>query len=126
MDIDVSIHGPYWYTMQYSGDKNGTLYLTPNISSEVYILKDSAGDPNNFVYDMSFKTVNGNTTFSSADLGLNQGQGFSVAVYFPAIDEPNNKLLHASMNVVFSEGGATWFSFAALTSTFLVLGAAFF
>ena len=112
--------------MQYAGDKSSKISIATNVTSDIYILKNAAGDPNNFVYDMSFKTVNGNTTFSSADLGLNQGQGFSVAVYFPAIDEPNNKLLHASMNVVYSEGGATWFSFAALTSTFLVLGAAFF
>ena len=55
--VDISIYGPGWFTMQYSGTDSSKLYLTPNITSEVYILKDKAGDPNNFVYDMSFKSV---------------------------------------------------------------------
>lgn len=105
--MDISIYGPGWFTMQYSGSESSKLYLTPNITSEVYICKDKDCDPNNFVYDMSFKTVNGNTTFSADDLDLNKGQGYSVAVYVPAVNEGANELLYGSLSVTFDEMGAT-------------------
>jgi hypothetical protein len=86
----ITIYGPGWFTMQYSGTKESTLWLSTNITSDVYILKDKAGDPNNFVYDMSFKSMMGNRTFSAVDLNLNSGNGYSVAVYVPAINENAN------------------------------------
>lgn len=83
-DKNITTHGPGWFTMQYSGSKNSTLTLSPNITSEVYILKGSNGDPNNFNYDMSFKSVLGNTTFDSHSLGLSGEDGYSIALYMNA------------------------------------------
>ena len=92
-----------WFTMQYTGSSSSMLYLAPNITSDVYILKDSKGDPNNFVYDMSFKGVTGNTTFNADNLGLTSSNGYSVAVYVSAVNETANQLLYGKMNVFFSE-----------------------
>ena len=103
----ITIYGPGWITMQYTGTRESTLWLSTNITSDVYILKDKGGDPNNFVYDMSFKSIMGNRTFSAVDLNLNSGNGYSVAVYVPAIDENANLLLYASMKIYFSEGAAS-------------------
>lgn len=100
---EITITGPGWFTMQYSGSNASKLYISPSIASEVYILKDKSGDPNNFVYDMSFKTVAGNTTFTASDLGLTGVNGYSVAMYVPAVDETANKLLDATVNIFFSE-----------------------
>jgi len=106
-DTDVKLHGPMWFTMSYDGKKSTTLYLAPNVTSDIYFLKSSSGDPNNFVYDYSFKGVTGNTTFNADNLGLNQGNGYSVAVYVNAVDEPANELLYGSLGVFLSEGAAT-------------------
>jgi len=115
---DIAIYGPGWFTMQYTGTKGSTLSINANITSEVYILKDKAGDPNSFVYDMSFKSVMGNTTFSALDLGLNSGYGYSVAVYVPAVDESANELLYANLSIYFSEGAS---KVGAAASTLLAL-----
>lgn len=112
--VDVDAYGPGWFTMQYSGSDSGKLYLTPNITSEVYILKDASGDPNNFVYDMSFKTVNGNTTFDTDHLGLTSDKGFSVAVYMPAVNETANELLEGRLSVYFANGAASQGIYLAL------------
>ena len=106
-DLTVNTHGPGWFTMQYSGSKSSQLTLAPNITSEVYVLKGSSGDPNNFVYDMSFKSVSGNLTIDTDKLGLTGDDGFSVAVYVPAVDEPFNRLLEGQLGVTFKEGAAT-------------------
>jgi len=63
---------------------------------------------------VSYKGVMGNKTFSAADLGLNTGNGYSVAVYVPAIDENANELLYANLSIYFSEG-ATKLSIVAST-----------
>ena len=91
-NIDISLHGPMWFTMQYSGSSSSKLYLTPNITSDVYISKGSKSDPNNFVYDMSFKNVMSNTTINSDNLGLTNSDGYSVAVYVSAVNETANDL----------------------------------
>lgn len=90
--------------MAYSGDKSSKFSLNPNVTSDIYILKSASGDPNNFVYDMSFKGVTGNTTFDADNLGLTSDQGYSVAVYISAINETANLLLNANMDLYFSEG----------------------
>ena len=100
--------------MQYSGSKSSTLYLTPNITSDIYILKDSKGDPNNFVYDMSFKGVTGNTTFNADNLGMTSANGYSVAVYVSAVNETANELLYGSLDVFMSENATTLYAPAAL------------
>ena len=92
--------------MQYSGTQASSLSVSTNITSDVYILKDKAGDPNNFVWDVSYKGLMGNKTFNAVDLGLNSGNGYSVAVYVSAIDEKANELLFANLNIYFSEGAA--------------------
>ena len=102
-DIDINLHGPMWFTMQYSGSSSSKLYLTPNITSDIYISKGSKSDPNNFVYDMSFKNVMANTTFNADNLGLTSSDGYSVAVYVSAVNETANDLQYGSLNVFFSE-----------------------
>ena len=109
-DVDVELHGPMWFTMQYSGSKSSKLYLTPNITSDIYILKGSKNDPNNFVYDMSFKGVTGNTTFNADNLGLTSADGYSVAVYVSAVNETANELLYGSLNVVLSESATALYA----------------
>ena len=112
--------GPTWFTMQYSGSASSKLQLNPNITSEVYFLKDVNGDPNNFVYDMSFKSVLGPTTFTASELGLTSDNGYSVAVYVPAVNETANELLNAQLGITFSESatrlGAFLASLVALTA----------
>jgi len=56
-DIDMTFQGPQWFTMQYNGTDSSTLYITPNVTSNIYIAKGVDSDPNNFVYDMSFLNV---------------------------------------------------------------------
>ena len=82
--------GPGWFTMQYTGKKSSALSINPNITSDVYILKSSSSDPNNFVYDMSFLGMTGNTTFHADDLGLTNDNGYSVAIYVSAVNETAN------------------------------------
>ena len=105
--MTIGSHGPGWFTMQYSGSKLSTLSLSPNITSEVYILKGSSGDPNNFNYDMSFTSIKGNTTFDAKKLGLTGDDGFSVAMYVPAMNETANEVLYGSIGVYFAEGAST-------------------
>ena len=102
----ISVYGPSWFTMEYSGTQASSLSISTNITSDVYILKDKAGDPNNFVWDVSYKGLMGNKTFSAVDLGLNSGSGYSVAMYVPAIDENANELLYAQVSIYFSTGAA--------------------
>ena len=83
--------------MQYSGSKSSTLTINVNVTSDVYIVKDKAGDPNNFVYDMSFKNVIGKMTLNADGLGLTSDKGYSVAVYVSAVNENANELLYAQM-----------------------------
>ena len=103
---DITLQGPMWFTMGYSDTKSTTLYLSPNVTSDIYILKNAKGDPNNFVYDMSFLGVTGNTTFNADNLGLTGPNGYSVAVYVNAVDEPANELLNGSLGIFLSEGAA--------------------
>ena len=119
---DEAPHGPMWYTMQYSGSKSSTLYLTPNITSDIYILKDSKGDPNNFVYDMSFLGVTGNTTINADHLGMTSANGYSVAVYVSAVNETANELLYGSLNVFMSvESDSATALYAPITILMLAL-----
>jgi len=104
---DITQKGPMWFTMAYTDKKSTTLYLSPNVTSDIYILKNSKGDPNNFVYDMNFLGVTGNTTFNADNLGLTGPDGYSVAVYVNAVDEPANELLFGSLGIFLSEGAAT-------------------
>ena len=95
--------------MQYTGSKTSKLYLAPNITSEVYISKGSSSDPNNFVYDQSFLNVLGNTTFSGDDLGLTSDEGYSLAIYLPAVNETANELLYGKIDIFFHEGAVAGF-----------------
>ena len=83
--------------MQYSGSKSSSLTIDVNVTSDVYIVKDKTGDPNNFVHDMSFKNVIGKMTFNADGLGLTSDKGYSVALYVSAIDENANELLYAGV-----------------------------
>lgn len=100
-DENLNMYGPMWYTMQFSGNSTSTLTLTPNITSDIYILKSAKGDPNNFVYDMSFMNVTSSTTIDADGLGLTSNEGYSVAVYVSAVNEPTNELYYGQLSVSF-------------------------
>ena len=78
-----------------------------NTTSDIYILRGATGDPNNFVYDMSFLSVNGTTILDADELGLTSDEGYSFAVYVSAVNETANELLNASLKIVFTEDAAT-------------------
>lgn len=89
--------------MQYEGAYGTSLTITPNVTSDIYILKSAAGDPNDFVYDMSFKNVTSALTLNSYEIGLKSDEGYSVAVYVSAINEGKNELLPGSLGISFVE-----------------------
>lgn len=111
--------GPGWFTMEYSGKKASSLSINPNITSDVYIKKNKSSDPNNFVYDMSFLGVTGNTTFNADDLGLTNDDGYSIAIYVSAVNETANELLGGSLKLFFTEGASS-----LITASTVVLAAA--
>ena len=77
--------------MQYSGTKASELTITPNVTSNIYLLKGSSSDPNNFNYDMNFLDVSTPITLKSEHLGLDDDdQGYSIAVYVSAVNETAN------------------------------------
>ena len=92
--------------MQYSGTNSTKLYIAPNITSDIYVVRDAKGDPNDLVYDICFKGVTGNTTFDADGLGMTSEKGYSVAVYMSAINETANQLLPGFLNISFSEVSA--------------------
>ena len=84
-----------------------TIATSSTSTVDIYVSKGKTSDPNNFVYDMSFKNVNGNTTFDTDHLGLTSDKGFSVAVYMPAVNETANELLEGRLSVYFANGAAS-------------------
>ena len=70
--------------------------------ADLYVVKSAAGDPNNFVYDVSMKGINGTLTLNADDLGWTSAQGYSIAVYVAAIDEGANEFLNATLKLEFS------------------------
>ena len=56
--------------MQYSGGKASELTITPNVTSNIYLMKGSSSDPNNFNYDMNFLDISTPITIKSEYLGL--------------------------------------------------------
>ena len=102
-DWDLSIEGPGWFTMQYSGNKTTSLSISPNVTSEIYISKGADSDPNNFVYDMKISNVTSNITITADKLGLTDDHTYSVAVYANAIDEAENKVIKGSVGVYVKE-----------------------
>ncbi len=105
--LTIDMHGPGWFTMAYSGDKPTKTSINPDVAADVYIIKDSAADPNDFVYDMKFMGVTGNMTFNSDDLGMTSSKGYSIAVYVNAVNETANLLLDASLGIFLSVGAST-------------------
>lgn len=76
--------------MRYTGSDASNLSIKPSLATDVYVMKDSNSDPNNFVYDMSFMGLTSNTTLSSDDLGLTNDAGYAVAMYVHAVNETAN------------------------------------
>ena len=95
--------GSKWYSMAYSGTTRTHLTLTPSVASDIYIRKGASKDVSNFEYDMSFMNVVGAMTLSSESLGYLNSDGYSVAVYVQANDEPTNKLLDHTLSYSFVE-----------------------
>ena len=116
---EITMKGPGWFTMQYAGDKPSKISISPNITSDIYIIKDSAGDPNDFVYDMKFMGVTGNMTFNSDDLAMTSSKGYSIAVYTNAVDEAANELLNGKIDLFFSIGASTFGIVSGLVASVL-------
>jgi len=112
-ELDIAMHGPGWFSMQYSGSKSSKLSLAANVTSDIYVSKGATSDPNNFVYDMKFTGMSGNVTLNADDLGLTSSTGYSVAVYCNAINETANEVHYGKLSLVFAEGGATMIKVAA-------------
>lgn len=118
----INMYGPGWFTMAFSGNSTSTLYVTPNVTSDIYIMKGYSSDPNSFFNDIRMLGVKGNTTIRAADLGLTTDtDGYSVAVYVDAVNEPTNELYYAELDIFFSTADSA----AKLTQAFaLVLAVA--
>jgi len=88
----------------------------------VYVSRGYKSDPNSFHYDMSFKNVT-SINLCTADIKLlNATDGYSVAVYVPAIDEATNQLLDLSIVVKFEEStGAAALLAAGIATSLLAL-----
>lgn len=110
-----NITGPGWFTMRYTGGDASFLSIVPSLATDVYVMKDSDSDPNNFVYDMNFMGIKSNMTLSSDDLGLTNDKGYAVAMYVHAVNETANKLLDASVDIGFTQGATVVSAFNVLT-----------
>ena len=94
----MEITGPGWFTLAYDGSATDSLVsIKPSLKTDIYVTKDSKSDPNEFVYDIAFKGIAGETIKLGAKaLGLAQdGKGYSIALYVDAINENKNELLDA-------------------------------
>ena len=91
--------GPVWYSFTYNGSEyKTTLGISlNNLGADIYVSKGADSDPNDFSHDMSFKNV------TSLNITMNDSEGYSVAMYIPAIDIKSNTLLDSSVNVKFEE-----------------------
>ena len=78
-----------------------------NIGADVYVSGNSESDPNPFSFDMSFRNITSINLSTHDILALNATDGYSVAMYVPAIDEVTNNLLQLSIVVKFAVGEAT-------------------
>ena len=96
--------GPGWFALQYSGKKPTSLTINPNVTSDVYISKGADSDPNNFVYDMKLTNVTSKMTIDSDELGLTSDEGYALAVYVNAINEANNTVLYAHVDLSLDDG----------------------
>ena len=104
--MDISMKGPGWFTVQYSGSKHTSLSISPNVTSDVYISRSAAADPNDFVYDFKLSNISSNITLNAAELGLKTDAGYSVAIYCNAINETANEILQGSINLFISESAS--------------------
>ena len=101
--------------MRYTGSDASFLSIVPSLATDVYVMKDSDSDPNNFVYDMNFMGIKSNMTLSSDDLGLTNDKGYAVAMYVNAVNETANKLLDATVDIGFTQGATAVSAFNVLT-----------
>mmetsp|Transcript_6944 Transcript_6944/g.8338 ORF Transcript_6944/g.8338 Transcript_6944/m.8338 type:complete len:122 (-) Transcript_6944:72-437(-) len=111
--MDFNMHGPGWFTIQYSGANSSKLSISPNITSDIYVSRGSSSDPNEFVYDMKFSGISSNVTLDADQLGLTSDAGYSVAVYCNAINETASELLYGGLSLFISAEGALTTSIAA-------------
>ena len=107
--------------MQYAGDKSSKISISTNVTSDIYILKNAAGDPNNFVYDFMIKNVMGNVTFDANDLQMTSPDGYSIAMYVNGVDENANELFYSNVELYFSEGASTAGLFGSVLAAIFTL-----
>ena len=75
--------------------------LSTNTSADIYVSKGKTSDPNNLVYDVSILNVKSVQLASFDTLRFVGTDGYTVAIYLPAIDESTNTLLHSSLTIAF-------------------------
>ena len=98
----LTAHGPMWYTMAYDGSSGSRLTLSSDIPIDVYVMKGSASDPNNFVHDFSFKSTT-LLTIDTNSLNIVSENGYSIAVYVQGVNEGKNELLDSNLKFDFAE-----------------------
>ena len=91
--------GPVWYSFTYKGGADSIKFdsilglAANNIGVDIFVSTGADADPNNFSYDMSFRNVTSINLASYDVLPLNATDGYSVAMYVPAVNEATNTLL---------------------------------
>ena len=112
--------GPKWYSLQFDGDASANkLSLSTNTSADIYVSKGKNSDPNNLIYDVSILNVKSVQLASFDTLRFVGTDGYSVAIYLPAIDESTNTLLPSSLTVAFIERATVLQSMALLSAVML-------
>ena len=118
--------GPVWYSFTYEGSPYNTILglAANNIGVDVYVAKGKDSNPHSFSYDMSFRNIT-SINLSSYDIVLGDEEGFSLAMYVPAINELTNQLLDSQVVVKFEEKNgalgsvmALWFGLTFIAALF--------
>ena len=96
--------GPVWYSFTFHGSQHNTKLglAANNIGVDVYVKKGKDSNPHSFNYDMSFKNVTSINLYSF-DIVLGDEDGYSIAMYVPAIDYVDNLLLDSQVAIKFEE-----------------------
>ena len=90
-NLSLSSTGPYTYSFYHAGSPFNKVFLETTVPMDIYITAGSDTDPNQFKYDMSFKSVVGRIAFSSYDMPLLMGSyGWAMAIDVQGIDESQN------------------------------------
>ena len=86
--------GPVWYSFTFHGSQHNTILglAANNIGVDVFVKKGKDSDPHSYNYDMSFRNVT-SINLSSFDIVLGNAEGYSIAMYVPAVNQELTELL---------------------------------